>query len=1721
MYIYYNLLDICNKCNNLYCNNCIYSNQCNICNFKELINYDLYNYYSNQYPLNRNFKTYDIYYGYGKLGLNISVSPKLKLPIIVKKNNQINKLYNQLLEPNDILYSINDVKCFEKDCVDIINIINEISKPFKITFIKNNNNNLCKIPHIYDYFYFEVKIINLIDNISIGISPQFSSYSSIIESHVGQYIGSIGYISNGIINNLNKNYDKYFNNDIIGCGICLDYDLYFFVKNGKLINNGRIYSLCNCEYYPCISIENNNTIIDINYGDKPFLYSKPYKYINIYNESNYINNNLKIDNIKIIIKYLKDDKKILEGINLILNSKNIIDEIIKSDILRILVELFNSNILFNNIILFYSIIYLLYYSDDKKREKIINKNYCLLINYMKLNIIDILKNYEYYIYSINLVNILISQNNNDDDIYSIINIHLEKFNSQYNLYKDSNKIIEILLEIILKCINLNKFKLLNIKYIQLFYHIILNSNIQNLIISCLDLIILLSNNSNFISFMISQFIDNNSLFNDLIYLENSKNTDINKSISIINYIIKNSDKDCNINIKTLYILYDTIENNDNELLIIECLFSIYKILLNNIDKLSDYDNLFKLVEMINNKYINMTYNEYIINILLLTTELINIDVLFIKYNIIPTLFKTLESNHYNKGILEIIYNLIEIYPSIRKEILKNNPFSIPLKLLKENDKIDIITIVLGIIYYLSLEYDKVEKDIITDYIIMFKSLLLFNNINDNIFKDFLNVINDIYNNNVKNNKIIFYYLQINHIFINDNYYSSFVINSKFINILLKYIENNPNNNIVNEEYIEILTNILPKTQSGHINFSYLSQNSIKRISYNILLDIFQKDDVYSIIEICHMNSELLYSYYNIKKSLQFDEYIYKLFMNYNNNLYNLLLIKDDDIFEEKYINKLLCYYKHPFIEMKLFLLINHIYNPLIQGNLLKFNIINLFYEKEINSSYDSLISNIISSNENDIIWGIYCNNNILSNIKYNLTCLILKYPCINTLIIDFKDVKQISFFSIPYTITNLILFNCKKQVMETILLFLLNYVSSGLYFNGLSINNSKTPINLLSNYLSVLSLLTDDIKWLNLSSNNLYDNDIFNIFSEINLKINSLFLSHNNLHDLNKNNISYVWKNLKILDISYNNLSDSFIYKLLYELKKSNQLETLVVSYNNINLSDESFYSFLTNNTCLTYLNISGNVINKLSIERISNCLKQCSSILFLICNDIDTITDEIVLLWRNILKNNLLFNKSKIRRNLDEISYFNNHRIMKNFSNYHYISNDNSTNNINKSESTCKIGVFISSPLVYKDINNELHSISEINYKDEIDSFYNTLSNINKPIELLFDYIRIDRLRSYITKGCNVYHFIFHCSKKNIYLEDNNLGLNSISINEFANLFRVENRRSNDIYLIFLSACNSKILGYQLISLGIPYVICVDNDKFVTDSAALKFTNFFYQSLFENKYSIYDAYNIASSIQKSDFIILSESYLLSGTLFSHIKSKTGKCILQKRSTNKLPSLPEFFFGRNIEIYEIICSSLKRKLTIINGIEGIGKSSVIKSACIKMEERGLFIDGIFYIDLSHNIKDINSKLCKIFNIEYKDNIEDIVLEIKDKNMLLIFDHIQNKSYEDINQLIKLLVNLTNDIHIIYITINKILEITGCIPSLIVIKQLSISDTIQLILLALSINFDSTTLLKYKVFLQKSNEIKKLDGNPKLIIKYIKEIKKDDLINNIKIQNQCI
>lgn len=266
---------------------------------------------------------------------------------------------------------------------------------------------------------------------------------------------------------------------------------------------------------------------------------------------------------------------------------------------------------------------------------------------------------------------------------------------------------------------------------------------------------------------------------------------------------------------------------------------------------------------------------------------------------------------------------------------------------------------------------------------------------------------------------------------------------------------------------------------------------------------------------------------------------------------------------------------------------------------------------------------------------------------------------------------------------------------------------------------------------------------------------------------------------------------------------------------------------------------------------------------------------------------------------------------------------------------------------------------------------------------------------KLTFSHATTDVLRTVITKGCRVLHYSGHGNS------------NFLSFEDGAGLFHpLENERLKHLFaagagdsaagnpkpkLVFVSACSSRKAAEAFLEAGAKHVVCVETLSEIEDRAAQAFTRAFYCALVRG-FFVQDAFQIGQAAVEtcpmvgrgvpSNAVKEANKFLLLPTLDSEDDERHRVSLFPRTSGNNLvewieppplsyeilPALPDGFVGRQLDIFNIVSTLIKRSRRIVSviGEKGIGKSAIVKKAMHYLADRGSFKDGILYIHIAKN-----------------------------------------------------------------------------------------------------------------------------------------------------------
>ena len=359
---------------------------------------------------------------------------------------------------------------------------------------------------------------------------------------------------------------------------------------------------------------------------------------------------------------------------------------------------------------------------------------------------------------------------------------------------------------------------------------------------------------------------------------------------------------------------------------------------------------------------------------------------------------------------------------------------------------------------------------------------------------------------------------------------------------------------------------------------------------------------------------------------------------------------------------------------------------------------------------------------------------------------------------------------------------------------------------------------------------------------------------------------------------------------------------------------------------------------------------------------------------------------------------------------------------------------------------VLFSAPLVWKDAETNVYNpIEMLDFKLEKSLLWKCFSEASRNIDLSFDNATTDRLQALMTKGCRYLHFSGHGHPNCLTFEDGSGGIHWFSVEQLTALISGGLEGGDPPFdFVFVSACHSALVGEAFSKdLGVPHVVCCQQEALLMDSAALCFTRAFYLALAFGR-TLQDSFEIGK-----------HAVLSSATVFKP-EEEVGKFMLlpengnhdvplfeaeevpewpppQKNSTlnssksginDSLPAPPQGFIGRETDLYHTLNLVLKRRFVNIIGPTGMGRSSLAAALCLYIDDRKstLLFDNIYFVrstlnrpgvEKSSPIASLHKRLVSLGKVvalsidtDLDEIIKDILESLKQTKTLLVFDKIE-------------------------------------------------------------------------------------------------------------------
>jgi nucleoside-triphosphatase THEP1 len=445
------------------------------------------------------------------------------------------------------------------------------------------------------------------------------------------------------------------------------------------------------------------------------------------------------------------------------------------------------------------------------------------------------------------------------------------------------------------------------------------------------------------------------------------------------------------------------------------------------------------------------------------------------------------------------------------------------------------------------------------------------------------------------------------------------------------------------------------------------------------------------------------------------------------------------------------------------------------------------------------------------------------------------------------------------------------------------------------------------------------------------------------------------------------------------------------------------------------------------------------------------------------------------------------------------------------------------------EITVLFSAPLVFQNIERKLCPFEKLDFAMERDLLWACLKEASRDIKLSFDNATKSRLLAAKAKRPSCLHFSGHGDKLFLLLESESGtgGVQGMSVGELKELITQEG--GAPFKFVFVSACFSLLAGETFASAGVPHVVCCEEEAELKDAAALAFTKQFYLSLavgntvresFEQgRLAVGATANLRSAdLEMKKFVLLPRDGNHDVPVFSATpipdwpRAKSNKTVRERnliRSRSSFivgarnfelsvrnmmqefpsPTPPQFFLGREVDMFHVLGAVLTKRLVIVTGEPGVGRSSLVCAICHYINERKstiINVSQMFHVKVKEEgrggdrcrllvkallMKLVEAKAAKIpaeiDQMGVEDFSEVICNALTTAKALIVFDHTEllenNDEAQEFSLCLRMLLHYTQNVRVL-ITDRKPLRIPsigGVIPQHYPLRGLTFSNSVRL------------------------------------------------------------
>lgn len=273
------------------------------------------------------------------------------------------------------------------------------------------------------------------------------------------------------------------------------------------------------------------------------------------------------------------------------------------------------------------------------------------------------------------------------------------------------------------------------------------------------------------------------------------------------------------------------------------------------------------------------------------------------------------------------------------------------------------------------------------------------------------------------------------------------------------------------------------------------------------------------------------------------------------------------------------------------------------------------------------------------------------------------------------------------------------------------------------------------------------------------------------------------------------------------------------------------------------------------------------------------------------------------------------------------------------------------------------------------LTPLTQLNIEAESDRLLHTVRRSSIPVHLDAFPLTEVSLRCVLSQGMHeVIHLSCHCHGSSLIMEDKDGAAHIMEADALNRIFQI-NLGSNNLRVLLLNGCGSSHVASSLNIEGCAVIATKDR---VTDEAAMKFTHHFYLSLLCAQKNIDDAFIIAkdalsgSSLCGENFILLSSSRanVQRRAFRNHGAGDFSASRRPPSNRSRIPLPPDDKIEKSSDVYRIIQALRHRRVMVIRGEGGIGKTTVASEVARFISLRRscpspdcFFPDGVLWVPL--------------------------------------------------------------------------------------------------------------------------------------------------------------